>query len=72
MHKTPFRFRKTYCSEVLSVRLGPTFFRHGQALLFMLGKHLFYLENKEKLHPFSSSAKEHSCLSLNCSPAYYQ
>lgn len=38
----------------------------------MLGKHLFYLENKEKLHPFSSSAKEHSCLSLNCSPAYYQ
>lgn len=40
------------CSEVLSVRLQPTFLRNGQTLLFMQGKHLFYLKNKEKTPPF--------------------
>ena len=38
------------CSEVSSVRLQPTFFRNSQ--LFMQGKHLFYLKNKEKTPPF--------------------
>lgn len=40
------------CSEVLSVRLQPTFFRNGQTQLCMQGKHLFYLKNKEKTPPF--------------------
>lgn len=39
------------CSEMLTARLQPTFFRNGHTMLFMQGKHLFYLKNKEKTPP---------------------
>lgn len=61
------------CSEVLSVRLEPTFFRNGQTQLFMQGKHLFYLKNKEKTPPFLFLCVEIvAACCRNCSLAFDQ
>lgn len=50
MHKNIFKIQW----EVMSARLQPTFFRNGQTQLFIKGKYLFYVKNKEKTPPFSS------------------
>lgn len=56
MHKTPFRLSgKLQWSDECETAALPVFSRDGQTWLFMLGKNLFYLKNKEKTPPFFSS-----------------
>lgn len=61
------------CSEVLSVRQQPTFYRNDPAQLFVQGKHLFYLKNKEKTPPcLFLCVKIVAACCRNCSPAFDQ
>lgn len=51
MHKTPFRLQWEIAAKCWVWDCSRPFLENGQTLLFMQGKHLFYLKNKEKTPP---------------------